>query len=49
MQLKDKLPTISEAEQLELLATNEMLIKRLLVICDDIAFGGFKETEWLKN
>lgn len=51
MQLKDKLPSISEEEQLKLLATNGMLVKRPLVIYEDKVFVGFKETEWevLKN
>ncbi len=51
MQLKDKLPSMSEEEQLKLLATNGMLVKRPLVICEDKVFVGFKETEWevLKN
>ncbi len=51
MQLKDKLPSMSEEEQLKLLAVNGMLIKRPMVICEDKVFVGFKETEWevLKN
>lgn len=51
MQLKDKLPSMSEEEQLKLLAANGMLIKRPMVICEDKVFVGFKETEWevLKN
>lgn len=46
MQLKDKLPTMSEEEQLKLLATNGMLLKRPLVICEDNVLIGFKEKEW---
>lgn len=46
MKLKDKLPTMSEEEQLKLLSTNGMLIKRPLVINGDIILTGFKETEW---
>jgi len=46
MQLKDKLPTMSEEEQLKLLATNGMLVKRPLVVMEDIILTGFKETEW---
>ena len=51
MQLKDKLPSMSEEEQLKLLAANGMLIKHPMVICEDKVFVGFKETEWevLKN
>ena len=46
MQLKDKLPTMSEDEQLQLLATNGMLVKRPLVVGDDYVLTGFKEKEW---
>ena len=46
MQLKDKLPTMSEEEQLQLLATNGMLVKRPLVIGDGYVLTGFKEKEW---
>lgn len=46
MQLKDKLPAMSEEEQLQLLATNGMLVKRLLVIDGDTVLVGFKEAEW---
>ena len=46
MQLKDKLETMSEEEQLKLLATNGMLVKRPLVIADDMVLTGFKEAEW---
>ena len=44
--IKDKLPTMSEDEQLQLLATNGMLVKRPLVIGDDYVLTGFKEKEW---
>lgn len=46
MKLKDKLPTMSEDEQLQLLATNGMLVKRPLVIGDKAILVGFKENEW---
>ena len=46
MQLKDKLPAMSEEEQLKLLATNGMLVKRPLVIKGDTVLVGFKEAEW---
>lgn len=46
MQLKDKLPTMSEDEQLQLLATNGMLVKRPLVVGEDFVLTGFKEKEW---
>ena len=48
MQLKDKLAAMSEEEQLALLATNGMLIKRPIVIGDDFVLLGFKEDEWIK-
>lgn len=44
--LKDKLPTMSEDEQLKLLATNGMLVKRPIVVCDDFVLTGFREKEW---
>mgnify|MGYP003291962765 CR=1 FL=1 len=46
MKLKDKLPTMSEDEQLQLLATNGMLVKRPLVVGEDYVLTGFKEAEW---
>ncbi len=46
MGLKDKLPEMSEEEQLALLATDGMLVKRPLVIGDDFVLTGFKEAEW---
>lgn len=44
--LKDKLETMSEEEQLQLLATNGMLVKRPLVVGDDFVLTGFREKEW---
>lgn len=44
--LKDKLPTMSEEEQLALLATDGMLVKRPLLVDDDFVLVGFKPTEW---
>ena len=46
LQLKDKLPQMSEEAQYELLATDGMLVKRPLVIGDDFVLVGFKEKEW---
>ena len=46
MQLKDKLSQMSEDEQLQLLATNGMLVKRPLVVGEDFVLTGFKESEW---
>lgn len=49
MNLKDKLPTMTEEEILELLATDGMLVKRPLVIGDDVVLTGFKEAEWTEK
>ncbi len=49
LKLKDKLPIMSEEEQLELLATNGMLVKRPLVVKEDTILTGFKESEWEEN
>lgn len=49
MQLKDKLPTMSEEEQLQLLATNGMLVKRPLVVNGDTVVVGFREIEWIEK
>ena len=46
MKLKDKLQTMSEEEQLKLLATDGKLVKRPLVVGKDFVLTGFKETEW---
>ena len=44
--LKDKLPTMSEEEQLALLATDGMLVKRPLLIGENFVLTGFREKEW---
>lgn len=49
MGLKDKLATMSEEEQLRLLATNGMLVKRPLLIGKDFVLVGFKEKEWIEK
>ena len=46
MGLKDKLPEMSEAEMLKLLAADGMLVKRPLLVGDDFVLVGFKEVEW---
>ena len=46
MGLKDKLPTMNEEEQIALLATDGMLVKRPLVIGDSFVLTGFKEKDW---
>lgn len=46
MSLREKLPEMSEEEQLELLAANGMLVKRPLVVGEDFVLTGFREAEW---
>ena len=46
LNLKDKLAQMSEEEQLRLLATNGMLVKRPLVVGEEFVLVGFKEKEW---
>lgn len=46
LKLKDKLPDMSEDEQLDLLATEGMLVKRPILVSDDIVLVGFKIKEW---
>ena len=46
MELKDKLPTMTEEEQLQLLATDGMLVKRPMVTLEDKVLVGFRENEW---
>ena len=46
LKLKDKLPEMSEEEQIELLSTNGMLVKRPLIIGEDFVLVGLKEAEW---
>ena len=49
MKLKDKLPGMSEDEQLKLLATNGMLVKRPVLVNGDNVLLGFKEAEWAEK
>lgn len=46
LNLKDKLSQMSENEQLELLASDGMLVKRPLVVGDNFVLTGFREKEW---
>ncbi len=46
MGLKDKLPQMSEEEQIELLASDGMLVKRPLLIDGEMVLTGFREAEW---
>lgn len=48
MKLSEKLPQLTEAEALKLLADNGKLVKRPFVIGEDTHFIGFKEDEWKK-
>ena len=47
--LKDKLPDMSEEDQLRLLATNGMLVKRPLIVKENLVLTGFKEKEWTEK
>jgi len=46
LDLKNKLPEMSEEEMIALLATDGMLVKRPLLVGDDFVLVGFKEAEW---
>ena len=46
LHLKDRLPSMTEEEQLELLATDGMLVKRPVLVGQDFVVTGFKEKEW---
>lgn len=46
MNLKDKLPSMSEEKQLALLASDGMLVKRPIIVCDNLILTGFREKEW---
>ena len=46
LELSKKLPDMTEAVQIKLLATDGMLVKRPLVVADDKVLTGFKEKEW---
>ncbi|WP_024856501.1 arsenate reductase family protein [Ruminococcus albus] len=49
MELKDKLPTMTEDEQLKLLSTDGMLVKRPILVNEDTVLVGFKEADWEKQ
>ena len=49
MDLKNKLPTMSQEEQLQLLATDGMLVKRPILVGEDFVRVGFREKEWSEN
>ena len=46
MELKDKLPNMSEQEMIELLATDGMLVKRPILVSEDMVLVGFRQAEW---
>ncbi len=46
--LKDKLPAMSRQEQLTLLASDGMLVKRPILVTDDTVLVGFREKDWEK-
>lgn len=49
LELKDKLPNMSEEEQYRMLATDGMLVKRPLIVGDDFVLTGFREKEWTEK
>lgn len=49
MELSKKLPDMSEEAQLDLLATDGMLVKRPLVVGEDFVLTGFKEADWTEK
>ena len=49
MDLKNKLPGMSEEEMLKLLSTDGMLVKRPLLVGNDFVLVGFKEAEWAER
>ena len=49
LNLKDKLPSMSEEEQFALLASDGMLFKRPLLIGEDFVLVGFKEADWAEK
>lgn len=46
LQLKDKLPEMTDGEQIRLLASDGMLVKRPIIVHDDFILTGFREKEW---
>lgn len=49
MNLKERLPNLSEEEQLRLLASDGMLVKRPILVTDDMVVTGFKEAQWAEG
>ena len=46
LQLKERLPEMTEEEQLRLLSSDGMLVKRPILVAEDRIFVGFRESEW---
>ena len=46
LELKDRLPAMTEDEQYALLASDGMLVKRPLLICGDTVLPGFRQADW---
>ena len=49
LELKDKLPSMSDDEMLSLLSTDGMLVKRPIAVGEGLVLVGFKESEWENN
>ena len=49
LNLKDRLPQMSEEEQYELLSSDGMLVKRPLLVGEEFVLTGFEESEWEEN
>lgn len=49
LHLKERLPSMTEQEQLELLASDGMLIKRPLVVDENVVLVGFRQAEWTEK
>ena len=49
MELKNKLPDMSEEDMLRLLSTDGMLVKRPILVAEDYVLVGFKEAEWAEK
>ena len=49
MNLKDRLPAMSDEEKLDLLASDGMLVKRPVLVTEDAVLVGFREAEWEKT
>ena len=49
LDLKNKLPSMTEEEQIKLLASDGMLVKRPIVVCGDTVLVGFRQEDWEKK